>query len=165
MIISRQVNTPIGPMMLFATELGVMKFAFASENFDQVSEELSRRFNTTIYPDGGVLDDVVSGVDRYFSRQAETIFCRIDLVLANGFRRLVLENLNYIRYGRVMSYSDLARYIGNPRAARSVGSACATNPVPILLPCHRVIKADGTNGGFAGGEIAKKFLLDLESEV
>lgn len=165
MIISRQLSTPIGPMMLFATEIGVLKFAFASEDFDQVSESLAKKFHTAISPDSGMLDDVVKSVDAFFTKKAKSVYCRADLSLSSGFRRLVLENLNYISYGKVMSYSAMARLIGVPRAQRAVGSACATNPVPVILPCHRVIKADGTNGRFAGGDMAKKFLLDLESSV
>lgn len=163
MIIFREVQTPIGAMMLFATEMGVLKFAFACENFDQISKSLAKRYHTSICSDRGVLDDVVASVDAYFSKRIQSIYCRVDLSLASGFRRLVLEKLNYVGYGKVISYSDLAKVAGSPQAARSVGSACATNPVPIILPCHRVIKADGSHGGFAGGTAAKRFLIELES--
>jgi methylated-DNA-[protein]-cysteine S-methyltransferase len=87
----------------------------------------------------------------------------LDFALSTGFRRSVLEHLPQIAYGRTESYADVARTVGNPKAVRAVGSACATNPMPVVIPCHRVLRTDGTLGGYVGGPEAKAALLDLEA--
>jgi methylated-DNA-[protein]-cysteine S-methyltransferase len=87
----------------------------------------------------------------------------LDFRLSRGFRLSVLEHLPAIAYGRTESYAEVATAAGNPRAVRAVGSACATNPLPLLLPCHRVVRSDGSYGGYLGGTEAKRFLLSLEA--
>ena len=87
----------------------------------------------------------------------------LDLRLATGFRRAVLDHLPDIAYGRTASYAEVAAAAGSPRAVRAVGTACATNPVPVVVPCHRVVRSDGSIGGYAGGADAKRTLLDLEA--
>ncbi len=85
--------------------------------------------------------------------------------LAHGFRRHVLDELRDVGYGTTVSYSQLAEAAGNPRAVRAVGSACATNPIPIVIPCHRVLRSDGSLGGYGGGLHVKRALLDLEQRA
>ena len=87
----------------------------------------------------------------------------LDLRLAHGFRREVLDHLPEIGYGRTESYTEVAAAAGSPRAVRAVGTACALNPVPIVVPCHRVVRSDGSMGQYAGGADAKRALLDLEA--
>ncbi|MFD5191838.1 methylated-DNA--[protein]-cysteine S-methyltransferase [Streptomyces sp. NPDC058357] len=87
----------------------------------------------------------------------------LDLSLSSGFRRLVQKHLPEIGYGQTRSYRDMAELVGNPKAVRAVGTACATNPLPIVVPCHRVLRTDGTLGGYIGGLDAKTTLLDLEA--
>ena len=87
----------------------------------------------------------------------------VDLQLVTGFRRTVIEHLTDIGYGSTASYGDLAKAAGNPKAARAVGSACANNPVPVVVPCHRVVRSDGSIGHYLGGTDAKRALLDLEA--
>jgi methylated-DNA-[protein]-cysteine S-methyltransferase len=86
----------------------------------------------------------------------------VDLRLAHGFRRTVLEHLPEVDYGATVSYAALAAAVGSPRAVRAVGTACATNPLPLVIPCHRVVRSDGAPGGYIGGTEVKRVLLDLE---
>jgi methylated-DNA-[protein]-cysteine S-methyltransferase len=110
------------------------------------------------------LDAVARQLDDYFSGRRHTFNVPLDWQLSKGFRRTVLGHLAVnIDYGTTASYGMLARLSGSPRAVRAVGTACATNPIPVVVPCHRVIRADGTLGRYAGGPAAKRTLLDLES--
>ena len=86
----------------------------------------------------------------------------LDFRFATDFHRQVLEALARVPFGRTTTYKELAEQVGNPKAVRAVGSACARNPLPLLVPCHRVLRADGSLGGYRGGEHAKRFLLALE---
>lgn len=92
-----------------------------------------------------------------------TFTAPLDRRLSSGFRLTVLEHLTDIAYGHTASYGAVAELAGNPRAVRAVGTACATNPIPVVVPCHRVLRADGTLGGYLGGSDAKRALLALES--
>ena len=87
----------------------------------------------------------------------------MDFRLSSGFRRSVLAHLPDIAYGHTESYAQVAAAAGSPRAVRAVGSACATNPIPVVVPCHRVVRSDGSFGGYRGGAAAKELLLTLES--
>ncbi|WP_343057999.1 MGMT family protein [Nocardioides soli] len=87
----------------------------------------------------------------------------LDLSLSHGFRQLVQRHLPAIGYGQTRSYGEVAMLVGNPKAVRAVGTACATNPLPVVVPCHRVLRADGSLGGYIGGAEAKSTLLHLEA--
>lgn len=104
-------------------------------------------------------------IEEYFAKHRQTFDLTLDLSLSlsRGFRQLVQTRLPEIGYGQTRSYRDVAELVGNPRAVRAVGTACATNPLPIVVPCHRVLRADGTLGGYIGGLEAKTALLDLEA--
>lgn len=108
------------------------------------------------------LSDITRQLDEYFNGQRTTFNVNTDLSATTEFRRTVLEHLTTIPYGRTQTYAQIAQAIGRPRAVRAVGSACATNPVPIIIPCHRVLRSDGTLGGYAGGLNMKRTLLELE---
>jgi methylated-DNA-[protein]-cysteine S-methyltransferase len=102
-------------------------------------------------------------LDEYFAGRRDSFDLPVDLSLATGFRRRVLEYLPSIGYGHTASYAVVAAGVDNPGAVRAVGSACATNPVPLLIPCHRVVRTDGGIGQYRGGPEAKRRLLDLET--
>jgi methylated-DNA-[protein]-cysteine S-methyltransferase len=102
-------------------------------------------------------------MDEYFAARRDGFDLALDLRLAQGFRRDVLTHLRDIRYGSTQSYGAVAAATGHPKAARAVGSACRFNPLPIVIPCHRVVRADGSPGEYAGGAEAKVRLLALES--
>jgi methylated-DNA-[protein]-cysteine S-methyltransferase len=111
----------------------------------------------------GRLDDASRQLEEYFTGHRKSFGLPLDYRLAHGFRRCVLAQLAGIAYGRTRSYAQVAAAAGNPKAVRAAGSACAANPLPVVVPCHRVVRGDGSLGGYIGGLAAKRALLDLEA--
>lgn len=158
----RELDTPVGELLLAATPAGLVRVAYAVQDFDAVLAALAEQVSPRVLRAPGRLDDAARQLDEYFTRRRHSFDLPVDLRLAHGFRRSVLERLPRVSYGRTVSYAALAADVGSPRAVRAVGTACATNPLPLVLPCHRVVRSDGTPGGYAGGAAAKRLLLDLE---
>jgi len=128
-----------------------------------VLQNLAERVSPRVLEAPTRLDPIVRQLDEYFAGRRHNFDVALDWSLSQGFRRTVLEHLNAdIGYGATVSYAALARLSGSPKAVRAVGTACATNPMPIFVPCHRVIRSDGTVGAYRGGPAAKRVLLDLE---
>jgi methylated-DNA-[protein]-cysteine S-methyltransferase len=159
----RTLDTPIGPLLLASTGRGLVRVAFECEGHDAVLAELSARISPRILAAPGRLDAVARELDEYFAGRRRSFDLPVDLQLARGFRRLVLDHLPEIAYGRTESYAVVAAAAGSPKAVRAVGSACALNPVPIVVPCHRVVRSDGSYGQYRGGPGAKRALLTLEA--
>ncbi|GAA2102178.1 methylated-DNA--[protein]-cysteine S-methyltransferase [Microlunatus panaciterrae] len=159
----RTVDTPVGPLLLAATGEGLVRVAYAVEDHDKVLTSLAERISPRILNAPGRLDPVARQLEQYFSGSRRTFDLPLDLRLASGFRRDVLARLRQIDYGTTASYAAVAELTGHPRAVRAVGSACATNPVPVVVPCHRVIRSSGETGRYVGGSEAKQILLRLES--
>jgi methylated-DNA-[protein]-cysteine S-methyltransferase len=111
----------------------------------------------------GRLDGAARQIEEYFAGRRTGFELPLDWRLSHGFRRTVLSQLPFIGYGSTASYAEIAAAAGSPKAVRAVGSACATNPLPLVVPCHRVVRSDGTAGGYAGGTAAKATLLTLEA--
>jgi len=161
----RTVDSAVGPLLLAATRSGLLRVAFASEGHDSVLQSLSERISPRILEAPTRLDPTARQLDEYFTGRRHSFDVALDWSLSQGFRRTVLEHLNTdISYGATASYAALAQLSGSPRAVRAVGTACATNPIPIVVPCHRVIRSDGTVGAYRGGPVAKRVLLDLERQ-
>ncbi|CDO89023.1 cysteine methyltransferase [Mycobacterium triplex] len=159
----RTVDSAVGPLLLAATPLGLVRLAFANEDPDGVLLSLSERISPRMLEAPTRLDPIVRQLDEYFAGRRRSFDIALDWSLSHGFRRTVLEHLNTgIGYGATASYAALARLAGSPKAVRAVGTACATNPIPIVVPCHRVIRSDGGVGAYRGGPVAKRVLLDLE---
>ncbi|MET7991899.1 methylated-DNA--[protein]-cysteine S-methyltransferase [Amycolatopsis sp. NPDC005232] len=157
------VDSPVGKLLLAATPAGVVRVAFASEDHDRVLEVLGQKLSSRILRAPKRLDPVAREIDEYFAKVRRAFDVPLDLSLSRGFRRLVQTHLPEIGYGQTRSYRDMAEVVGNPKAVRAVGTACATNPLPIVVPCHRVLRSDGTLGGYIGGLEAKTALLKLEA--
>lgn len=157
------VDSPLGTLLLAATPAGLVRVAYANEDHDRVLVALGQHLSPRILRAPKRLDRAAREIDEYFAGHRRTFELSLDLSLSHGFRRLVQARLPEIGYGQTRSYRDMAELVGNPRAVRAVGSACATNPLPIVIPCHRVLRADGTLGGYIGGPDAKTALLDLEA--
>lgn len=157
------VDSPVGVLLLAATPKGLVRVAYASEDHDRVLEDLGQRLSPRILRAPRRLGDPAREIDEYFLGRRRVFDLTLDLSLSHGFRRLVQTHLPEIGYGQTRSYRDVAELVGNPRAVRAVGTACATNPLPIVVPCHRVLRTDGTLGGYIGGLDAKTALLDLEA--
>lgn len=159
----RTVDSPVGGLLLAATPRGLVRVAFASEGHDAVLQRLADRLSPRVLLAPERLDAVARELDEYFAGQRRSFDVPLDLSLSAGFRRQVLTHLPDIGFGRTETYTQVAAAVGNPRAVRAVGSACATNPLPVVVPCHRVLRTDGSLGGYLGGLDAKRTLLTLES--
>lgn len=159
----RTVSTPIGEVLLAATEQGLVRLAFEREGHDAVLQALAAKVSPRILRAPARLDEAARQLEQYFAGSRRGFEVPLDWRLARGFRRTVLEHLVQIGYGATESYTEVALAAGSPRAVRAVGTACATNPLPIVVPCHRVVRSDGALGGYLGGLDAKTTLLQLES--
>jgi methylated-DNA-[protein]-cysteine S-methyltransferase len=162
----RTVDSPVGALLIAATPAGLVRVAFSSEGHDAVLQNLSDRISPRLLHAPKRLNAVARQLDEYFSGRRHTFDVPLDFQLSKGFRRVVLGHLAVdVGYGTTTSYGTLARLSGSPRAVRAVGTTCATNPIPVVVPCHRVVRSDGTLGSYRGGPAAKRVLLDLEGAV
>jgi methylated-DNA-[protein]-cysteine S-methyltransferase len=159
----RTMDSPVGLLLLAATVRGMVRVAFEREDHDAVLAELAQRVSPRILNAPARVDDAARQLDEYFAKRRTVFDIPVDLSLSTGFRLSVLGHLTEIGYGHTESYAEVALATGNPNAVRAVGSACATNPLPVLVPCHRVLRSDGSLGGYLGGLDAKRVLLSLES--
>jgi methylated-DNA-[protein]-cysteine S-methyltransferase len=158
----RSVDSPLGPLLVAATTEGVVRVAFDCEDHEAVLAELAARVSPRVLQAPRRLDPVTRQLDEYFAGDRRSFEVPVDLRLARGFRRTVLEHLRTIPYGSVESYAAVASASRSPAAVRAAGTACATNPVPVLVPCHRVVRSDGSLGRYLGGVAVKAALLALE---
>jgi methylated-DNA-[protein]-cysteine S-methyltransferase len=157
------VDSPVGSLLLAATERGLARVAYSTEDHDRVLDTLAQKLSPRILRAPKRLDIAAQELDEYFAGRRQTFDVSLDLSLSHGFRQLVQQHLPDIGYGQTRSYREVAEMVGNPKAVRAVGTACATNPLPLVVPCHRVLRTDGTLGGYIGGAEAKSALLELES--
>jgi methylated-DNA-[protein]-cysteine S-methyltransferase len=159
----RTIATPVGELLLAGTERGLVRVAYPGQGHDAVLTSLAQTVSPRILRAPGRLDPVARQIEQYFAGRRTAFDLPLDWRLATGFRRTVLAHLPAIPYGHTESYAQVAAAAGNPKAVRAVGTACARNPLPVVVPCHRVVRSDGTAGGYAGGPAAKRALLDLEA--
>jgi methylated-DNA-[protein]-cysteine S-methyltransferase len=159
----RTVDSPVGSLLVAATTVGVLRVAFDVQDHAAVLAELADAVSPRILRAPARLDPVARQLDEYFAKRRTRFDVDVDLRLAGGFRKSVIEHLRDIAYGRTESYATVAAAVGSPRAVRAVGTACALNPVPLVIPCHRVVRSDGSPGQYAGGADAKTALLRLEA--
>ena len=159
----RTVDSPVGTLLLAATTVGLVRVAYDVEDHDAVLARLAGSVSPRVLRAPARLDAVARQLDEYFTKRRTDFEVPVDLRLAEGFRRSVIEHLRGIGYGRRESYAAVASAVGNPRAVRAVGTACANNPLPVVIPCHRVVRSDGSTGQYVGGPAAKSALLTLEA--
>jgi methylated-DNA-[protein]-cysteine S-methyltransferase len=159
----RTIDTPVGTLLLAATTAGLVRVAYDVEGHDAVLAGLAERISARVLRAPARLDSAARQIDEYFAKRRTIFEVPVDLRLAEGFRRNVIEHLREISYGHRESYATVAAAIGSPRAVRAVGTACAHNPLPVVIPCHRVVRSDGSTGQYVGGPLAKSTLLDLEA--
>jgi methylated-DNA-[protein]-cysteine S-methyltransferase len=158
----RTIDTPVGPLLLAATERGLVRVAYEREGFDDVLRTIAAKVSPRILRSRTRLDNASRQLEEYFAGLRTVFELQLDYSLSTGFRRTVQRQLSDIAYGHTRSYTEVAAIVGNPKAVRAVGTACATNPLPVVVPCHRVLRANGTLGGYIGGLDAKSALLNLE---
>lgn len=156
------VESPVGRLFLAATPKGLVRMAFQEEGPDQLLHELASAVSPAILEAPQTLDEVAAQLGEYFAGRRRSFDLPIDWSLTRGFQRRVLRRLTAVPYGEVTSYSELAARSGSPRAARAAGNALAANPIPVVVPCHRVVRSGGSLGGYGGGPERKEVLLRLE---
>jgi len=159
----RSVDSPLGPLLVAATSAGLVRVAFEREDHEAVLAGLAASISPRILRSGRRTDVVAGQLDEYFAGRRRTFDLTIDLRLVSGFRRTVISHLRDIAYGATATYAGVAAATGNPKAVRAVGSACSHNPVPLVIPCHRVVRSDGGVGQYLGGVEAKTSLLAMEA--
>lgn len=159
----RTVDSPVGTLLLAATPTGLVRVAYQQEGLDAVLTDLAARISPRVLEAPTRLEDAARQIEEYFAGTRHRFDLPLDLSLSSGFRRQVLDYLPCIGYGQTSSYQSVAAAVDNPRAVRAVGSACATNPLPLVIPCHRVIRADGRPGSYLGGPDTKARLLEMEA--
>jgi methylated-DNA-[protein]-cysteine S-methyltransferase len=161
------VGSGIGPLLLAATGEGLVNVVFHADDAvrDKALERLASRLGADPVEDPGspLLAEAIRQVEAYFAGERRDFELPLDWSLISGFNRQVLRELaSEVAYGTVVGYGDLARRVGEPRAAQAVGVAMGSNPLPVVVPCHRVVESDGGIGGFGGGLDTKRKLLALE---
>ena len=158
-------DSPLGTLLLARTDHGLCRIEYDPEP-DRDVETLARTFGRRVLRTPGALDDARRQLDEYFEGKRRLFELELDLGLADKpFSRRVLEELAHVPYGEVTTYGSLAAQAGRPRAARAVGTVMNRNPIPIVLPCHRVVGASGSLVGYGGGLPRKEALLRLESPL
>ena len=159
----RTIDTPVGTLLLAATARGLVRVAYEREDHAKVLERLASEISPRVLHAPARLDAAAREIDEYFAGRRQAFDLPLDFSLSRGFRRMVLTRLPAIGYGQTASYAAIAALAGNPKAVRAVGTACATNPLPVVVPCHRVVRSDGSIGQYVGGADAKRALLTLEA--
>ncbi|MDP9864232.1 MULTISPECIES: methylated-DNA--[protein]-cysteine S-methyltransferase [Streptosporangium] len=154
------LDGPVGRLVLAVTHRGVVACSYEDENI--VFERVSREVGSFMGPDARRLDPVRRELDAYFSGRLRAFTITADLRLATPFARTVLQKMTAVPYGTVTTYREIAERIGRPRALRAVGNALGSNPVCVIVPCHRVVESEAVLGGYAGGATAKERLLRVE---
>jgi methylated-DNA-[protein]-cysteine S-methyltransferase len=157
------MDSPVGTLLLMATPKGLVRIAFESENRDEVLGEIAMHISPRILEAPRRLDPVRRELDKYFEGSLRDFDVPLDWSLVGDFARKVLRRTARIPYGSVASYGEVAVDVGTPRGARAVGNALGSNPIPVIVPCHRVVRTGGAIGGYGGGLPRKRLLLDLEA--
>lgn len=156
------IDLPVGRVLAAATPRGLVRLSFPTEGSDSVLEHLAAAVSPRILEAPARLDDVRRELDEYFAGTRRDFDLALDWRLSGGFRRRVLRASTRIPYGETATYSEIAGRAGNPRAQRAAGSALGANPIPLVVPCHRVLRKGGALGGYGGGLEVKEQLLRLE---
>lgn len=157
-------ESPIGELLVAATERGVCRISFDPEP-ERAIEELAKTYGVRVLRSAGPLQQSRRQLDEYFEGSRRDFDLRVDLAPLPSFQQAVLAELQRVPYGATDTYGGLAARIGRPRAARAVGGALNRNPVPIVVPCHRVVGSSGSLVGYAGGLERKETLLALEGAL
>jgi methylated-DNA-[protein]-cysteine S-methyltransferase len=160
-----EVDSPVGQLLVAATPRGLVRVSFPIESSEKVLEELAGSVSPRILESPTKLDETRRELDRYFEGRLHDFDLPLDWQLTHGFYRKVLRATARIPYGQTRSYKQMATKAGSPRAVRATGSALGSNPLPIIVPCHRVLRTGGALGGYGGGLETKQALLELEGAL
>jgi methylated-DNA-[protein]-cysteine S-methyltransferase len=157
-----EVDSPIGRLLLAATPQGLVRVGFPSEDHEAMLADIAHRLSPRVLEAPDRLDAVRRELDEYFEGRRHDFTTALDWSLSTGFRQRVLRAIAAIPFGEVRTYREMATAAGNPAAVRAAGSACGSNPIPLVVPCHRVLRTGGGLGGYGGGLPLKRQLLELE---
>jgi methylated-DNA-[protein]-cysteine S-methyltransferase len=160
-----EVDSPVGRLLVAATPRGLVRVTFPIEAPEKVLEQLAASVSPRVLESPERLDHVRRALDRYFEGRLHDFDLPLDWQLTQGFYRKVLRATARIPYGQTRSYKQMAKRAGSPRAVRATGSALGSNPLPIIVPCHRVLRTGGALGGYGGGLETKQALLELEGAL
>jgi methylated-DNA-[protein]-cysteine S-methyltransferase len=160
-----ETDSPIGELVVFMTSRGLLRVAYADEPIEGVLADVAARISPRILRAPGRTDEARRQLDGYFGLRRRAFDLPIDWSLVRGFATEVLRETAAIPFGDVRTYGQIAARAGSPRAARAAGNALGSNPIPIVVPCHRVLHADGGLGGYSGGLDRKRYLLALEGSL
>ena len=155
-------DSPFGPLTVAMTERGLVCLAYPEHDTGQVLERLAGEVSPRVLEAPARLDGIRRELDEYFQGRRQEFDTPVDFRLSRGFYRKVLEATANIGYGQTRTYAGVAAGAGNPKAVRAAGSGLGSNPIPVVVPCHRVLRTGGALGGYTGGLDRKEFLLDLE---
>lgn len=155
-------DSPFGPLLLARTKRGLVRVGLPNQDPDELLADLAERVSPRVLEAPAELDEVRRELDLYFDGKLDRFDLRLDWRLSSGFRQRVLRAIDRIPYGQTRSYTEMARRAGNERAVRAAGTACGSNPIPLVVPCHRVLRTGGALGGYGGGLPMKRALLELE---
>jgi methylated-DNA-[protein]-cysteine S-methyltransferase len=156
-------DSPFGPLLLAKTPRGLIRLGLPNQDDEELLAELAQRVSPRVLEAPAELDEVRRELDLYFEGKLDRFELPLDWRLSEGFRRKVLRQVDRIPYGQTRSYTEVAARAGNERAVRAAGTACGRNPIPVIVPCHRVLRSSGGLGGYGGGLPMKEALLELES--
>jgi methylated-DNA-[protein]-cysteine S-methyltransferase len=160
------VDSPLGPLVVAATPRGLVRVAYTEAvPQEDVLEELAARISPRLLEAPGRFDEPRRELDDYFAGRRRGFDLPIDWSTLRGFTRKVLQATARIDFGELRSYSEVASEAGSPRAVRAAGNALGANPMPVVVPCHRVVRTGGALGGYTGGVERKEFLLRLEGSL
>jgi methylated-DNA-[protein]-cysteine S-methyltransferase len=158
------IDSPFGTLHGAVTGRGLVRLAFPEENVEAFLERLSRKLSPHVVASPRALDPVRRELDEYFAGRRRSFALDLDRSLITPFARRVLKMTAAIPYGGHLSYAEVAAEAGSPRGARAAGNALGSNPIPIVIPCHRVLHSGGGIGGYGGGLDRKRYLLELEQK-
>lgn len=159
------IDSPLGKLLAMATRRGLVRLTYPVDGFDTVLEDMAVRISPRIMEAPSRLDGARRELDEYFEGKRRHFDLPLDWQLIHGFGVAVLRQTSRIPYGTVSTYRDVATRAGSPRAARAAGNALGANPIPIIIPCHRVLHSGGGLGGYTGGLDKKELLLQLEGAL
>ena len=159
------MDSPVGDLLVAVTDRGLVRVAFADEPGDEVLSELADRVSPRVLRLPARTDAARRELDEYFAGDRQRFDLRLDWSLVRGFAQGVLRATARVPFGEVTTYRQMAEAAGSPRASRAAGNALGSNPIPIVVPCHRVLHSGGGLGGYAGGLDRKRYLLSLEGSL
>jgi methylated-DNA-[protein]-cysteine S-methyltransferase len=159
------MDSPVGELLVAVTDRGLVRVAFADEPSEEVLDELAARVSPRVLRMPGRTDEARRELDEYFAGDRRGFDLPLDWSLVRGFAQGVLRATARVPFGAVTTYRQMAEAAGSPRASRAAGNALGSNPIPIVVPCHRVLHSGGGLGGYAGGLDRKRYLLALEGSL